>query len=147
MKSTMRTIAVAATIAAPTSAVWEIIRSGTDLNRWVPAVTACRVDGSGVGARRVCTIGGSELQESIETVDDTNQLFQYRILEQSMMPVVDVLGTIHVSSVAPAGTHVLWFVNLTLTHDAAWEAVRTAIEGIYSAGIAGLESLANQASV
>jgi len=64
-------------------AVWDVVRIGGNMDRWAPFITACRLEGEGVGARRVCVISDQELHEAIETVDDQNRLFQYRIHKQS----------------------------------------------------------------
>jgi hypothetical protein len=90
----MKTVSVSCRISAPAQAVWEIVRTGADMNRWVPAITACRLEGAGVGAKRVCTVNGQELREAIETLDETSRLFQYRIDRQVLMPIRNILGTI-----------------------------------------------------
>ena len=48
----------------------------------------------------------------------------------------------HIASNGPETTHMLWFVNLTLINQDAWEAVKSGIEGIYEQGLVGLEKLA-----
>lgn len=136
----IKTVSVSKRIKVPAQAVWEVVRTGDQLDRWVPAITSCRLEGQGVGAKRVCVINQQPLRESIETVDDASRLFQYRIVEQTMMPVRNVLGTIHVSGTGPSETEVLWFVNFELDDEAAWSAVREGFEGIYHAGIEGLEA-------
>jgi uncharacterized protein YndB with AHSA1/START domain len=136
----MKTVSVSRRIQVPAEAVWEVVRTGAHLDRWVPAISSCALEGEGVGARRVCVINEQVLRESIETVDDASRLFQYRILEQSMMPVRNVLGTIHVSASGPSETEVLWFVNFELADERAWSAVKEGIESIYSSGIGGLEA-------
>jgi hypothetical protein len=98
------------------------------------------LEGSGVGAKRVCVINGQELVESIETIDDASRLLQYRIHKQTMLPVRNVLATIHVSASGPAESEVLWFVNLELEDERAWSAVKEGIESIYRAAIDGLEA-------
>lgn len=107
-------------------------------------MTSCRLEGTGVGATRVCVVNQQELRESIETVDDDCRLFQYRILEQSLMPVRDIVGTIHISAIGSAEAEVLWFVNLELLDERAWPDVKAGIAGMYRAGIDGLEAYASQ---
>lgn len=136
----MKTISVQRRINVPAEAAWKVVRTGDRIDLWVPAIASCKLEGEGVGAKRVCVIGDQTLRESIETVDDASRLFQYRIVEQSMMPVRDVLGTIHISTVGPSETEVLWFVNLEIDDESAWPAVKGGIESIYRAGIEGLEA-------
>lgn len=113
------------------------------MDQWVPAITSCRLEGEGVGARRLCVIDDHELQESIETVDDTSRLFQYRIHSQSLLPVRDFLGTIHITAVGPTEVELLWFANFELTDEHAWKTVKAAVEQIYGSGIDGLAARAS----
>jgi hypothetical protein len=141
----MKTVSISQRIAVPVQAAWNIIRTGAEVNRWFPPVTSCRLEGAGVGAKRVCTVNGQELLESIETVDDANRLFQYRILKQSLMPIRNVIGTIHLVAASPTETEVLWFVNFDLDDEKAMPALKDGIEGMYRAGITGLEAHAKAA--
>jgi len=86
----------------------------------------------------VCVINGQELHETIETVDDATRLFQYRIHRQSLMPVRNILATIHVTPTADTESQVLWFVNLELEDESAWDNVREGIQSIYRSAIDGL---------
>jgi uncharacterized protein YndB with AHSA1/START domain len=140
----MKTVIVNQSIPVSAHAVWKILRTGDHLERWIPIVTACHLEGSGVGAKRVCVINGQELVESIETVDENSRLFQYRIHAQSLMPVRNALGTIHLTAVSPAETSVLWMMNFDMTDEAAWPAVKEPMAEIYRGGIAGLAALAGK---
>lgn len=137
---TMKTVAVCRRIAVPAPAVWDVVRTGSKMDHWVPVITSCKVEGEGVGATRLCVINEQTLRETIETVDDGSKLFQYRIVEQSLLPVRNILATIHLSATGPSETEVLWFVNLELNDDSAWLAVKEGIQGIYVAAIDGLEA-------
>jgi Polyketide cyclase / dehydrase and lipid transport len=141
----MKTISVTQRIAISADSAWNIIRTGANMNRWFPPVTACRLEGAGVGAKRFCTVHGHELEESIETVDDVSRIFQYRILKQSLMPIQNIVGTVHVTAVSPAEAEVLWFVNFDLTDESALPGLQEGIASMYRAGIAGLETYAKAA--
>jgi hypothetical protein len=134
----MRTVSVRARIPVDAAAAWAVVRTGGAMDRWVPAISACHVDGDGVGARRVCVIDAQELEETIETVDDESRLFQYRIRRQNLLPVRNVVGTIHLADTGPDACDVLWFANFELMQDEAWPAVRDGLEAIYRSGIEGL---------
>lgn len=138
----MKAVVVSQRIPISAQTAWNIVRTGDRLNRWMPVVTSCRLEGSGVGARRVCTINGQDLGESLETVDDANRLFQYRIHEQNLMPVRDALGTIHLTAIGPTETEVLWMMNFEMTDEKAWPAVQESMAGLYQAGITGLGAFA-----
>jgi hypothetical protein len=137
----MKTVCVLERVSVPADAAWEVVRTGSNMDRWVPAITQCTLDGEGVGARRTCVVHGQVLLESIETVDDATRLFQYRIHQQTMLPVRDVLGTLHLSACGDSETEVLWLVNFELDDEHAWSSVRDGIEALYRSGIDGLEAL------
>jgi uncharacterized protein YndB with AHSA1/START domain len=136
----MKTVSVSKHIVVPVQVVWEIVRTGANMDRWVPAITQCKLEGSGVGAKRVCVVDNHELHESIETVDDPSRLFQYRIHKQAMIPVHNILGTIHLTACGGEETEVLWFVNFDLDDESTWVPVRDGIEALYRSGIDGLEA-------
>jgi len=143
VNSILKTVSVTGTLNATPQSVWKIIRSGDGVDRWAPGVTACRLEGAAVaGARRVCTMGDKQLIERIETIDDASQLFQYRITEQSVMPIRGAFGTVHVASAANGKAHVLWLLNFELLDESTWPMVKEGIGEMYRGGLAGLEKLA-----
>lgn len=143
----MQIVSVKKRLNAPAATVWKIISQGGGVDRWLPIITSCRLDGSGPGARRACTtVRGQHIDETIETVDHASQVFQYRIDRQEMMPVVNLLGTLHVSEDGAGMAEVLWFLNYDLVDAMAADAVRAGLSDIYAAGLAGLERLARESA-
>ena len=142
MKTSRKTIAVVERLARPAGAVWELIRSGRDIHRMMPAVIeTCRVEGSGAGARRYCTTKQGPIAETILCVDDDARLFRYRIDEQSMMPLERYEGSLHVTDLGNAGCEVLWFASYNLLSEEADMAVRDGLLGILRGAIAGMGEL------
>lgn len=137
----MKTVSVKKTIPVAEKRVWEVVRTGADMDRWVPAITHCELDGQGAGANRLCIVDGRTLRETVETVDDQTHLFQYRIHEQSLLPVRNVVGSIHVAACGDNACTVLWFANLELDDESAWPAVREALEALYVSGIDELAAI------
>ncbi|MBA4781732.1 MAG: SRPBCC family protein [Rhizobiales bacterium] len=138
----MKTVAVTKQIPVAADTAWTIIRTGDKMDRWSPPVTACSLEGSGPGARRVCIISDKQLDEVIETVDDSARVFQYRIVRQDLMPVANVLGTIHIAPVSEQSCQVLWLTNFDMLDEAAWPQVKEGMEGLYSVSIDGLATAA-----
>jgi uncharacterized protein YndB with AHSA1/START domain len=146
-RSPMQIVSVKRRLDAPAAIVWKLVSQGGGVERWLPIIASCRLDGHGPGARRACaTVHGHHLDETIETIDHASQIFQYRIDRQDLMPVVDLVGTLHVSEHGAGLAEVLWFLNYELVDAAAAEAVRAGIADIYAAGLAGLERLAREAA-
>jgi hypothetical protein len=141
--ASMKAVVVCRTIGVPVQAAWEVVRTGDRVDRWIPVVTSCRLEGHGAGARRTCTIDGREVVESIATVDDAARVFQYRIERQSLMPIRDALGTLHLIGRGPAETEIVWITNFALEDERAWPAVKEGMEQIYRSAIDGLASFAS----
>lgn len=78
-------------------AAWRILKTGTNLQKWIPIIATCELIGNGAGAKRTCTTPDRKvLQETILLVDNSNKIFNYRIDEQDMMPLKNYVGTVSV---------------------------------------------------
>lgn len=141
MKAT-KTVAVTKVVSKPAGAVWEIIRTGRDVNRILPAVVeSCRVEGAGAGARRYCGTKQGVLEETILCVDDATRLFRYRIDKQSMMPLEGYEGSVHVSDLGSRGSEILWFATYYLLDEQADQPVRDGLAGMFQMAIDGIGGL------
>jgi uncharacterized protein YndB with AHSA1/START domain len=133
-----KTVSVSRRIRVSAQTAWEVVRTGDGLDRWLPGVTSCKLDGAGAGAKRTCIMNEHELSETIESVDDVSRLFQYRIGAQDLMPLRDIHCLLHVSDGGPGEANVLWLATFELLDEAAWSAVKQGLEALYVAGIDGL---------
>lgn len=141
-KATTKTIAVTQCLSRPADAVWQLIRSGRDVHRMMPGVIeSCRVEGSGPGARRYCTTKQGPLAETLLCVDDDARLFRYRIDEQSLMPLENYEGSIHVTDMGGGTCEILWFATYDLLEEAAEAAVRDGLLGLLRTAIGGMGTL------
>jgi len=62
--------------------VWQRIYDFGDLQSWLPGVTACQVQGEGIGAVRTVTVAdGSQVVEELVALDPAARQFSYRILQ------------------------------------------------------------------
>jgi Polyketide cyclase / dehydrase and lipid transport len=144
--ATTKTIATTQTLSSPATAVWEVIRTGRDVHRMMPGVIeTCRVEGSGPGARRYCTTQQGLLTETLLCVDDDARLFRYRIDEQSMLPLENYEGSIHVTDTGGATCEVLWFATYRLLNEAAEADVRNTLVGLLRTAIGGIGALVTTA--
>ena len=133
MKQTVSTVHV---LDASAERVWENISKGTGVDEWLPVITTCRLDGN----KRICSTEQGDMNETILKVDHENRVFQYAIDKQPLLPIEDVVGTMQVID-ADGKTKLHWSLIFTLGNDASFDAVKQAIENLYTAGANGLERL------
>ncbi|NOK57868.1 MAG: SRPBCC family protein [Chloroflexi bacterium AL-W] len=129
------------TIEAAPGRVWDIISTGDGVDLWFPAITSCRLEGNGEGAKRICGSTAGDLYETIEKIDHTNRTFQYSINEQTMLPVTDMLATMIVKGEYNQ-TRLDWIFECTLLDESQDKVVQQTIQDLYAAGASGLEKAA-----
>lgn len=135
----MSQIRIEEEIGAPAEQVWGALGSFGGLEQWAPGVTSCKLEGSGVGAKRTIAMGGMTIVERMESCDRAARRFSYSIVE-GPMPVENYLATVSVSAAGPKRARVLW----TASFDTAKLPEETArnlaqgIEGSYRGMLAGL---------
>ena len=136
-----KTINTVHTINAPAERVWAQISKASGVHEWLPVITACRLEGTGEGARRVCTTEQGGMNETILKVDHEHRVFRYAIDEQPLLPVEDVVGTMRVRE-QDGQTELQWTLDFFLPDEAQFPTVQQAVARMYAAGAQGLETLA-----
>ncbi len=136
MKQT--SVTVVQKIQAPVDAVWETISAIGGVDKWSGMIKTCRVEGSGAGAKRFCTMtDGGELNENIDLVDHEKKVFQYSIPEPPM-PIKDYVGTMKIKETGKNGeTEVTWSATFKV-EEANESEIRAMLEGAYADGITGI---------
>lgn len=129
------------TIEATPERVWDIVSTGDGVDIWFPAITSCRLEGNGEGAKRICGSAAGDLYETIEKIDHTNRTFQYSINQQAMLPVTNILATMIVKGEHDQ-TRLDWIFECTLLDETQGEVVQQTIQELYAAGASGLEKAA-----
>lgn len=137
-----KTIKTSHQINASAKIVWEHIKKGEGVDKWLPVITACRLEGQGEGAKRICTTEQGNMLETILKVNDEQKVFKYSIDEQPLLPIENIIGTMRVIP-KNERTELLWKLEFTLSDESLFPVVKEAIEGLYAAGANGLESLSN----
>lgn len=129
---------VVRSIDAPAKEVWKTLRDFNRVEKFLPAVASCAVEGSGVGARRVCTLqDGSKVFERLVTIDEQEWMLRYSVT-QSQLPFESYLGTIKVRDLGNRKCQIDW--SSTFDPIGMPEAqVIGMIESMYSESIEGLE--------
>lgn len=124
-------------INAPIDAIWSHLRTGQNVNHWLPIITSCRVEGE----RRYCTTEEGELEESILLSDDNKKVFKYSIDQQNLFPIKNIVGTMQLRSNSSDGTDLHWNLNFDIENEHLFPEIKSAIEGLYHLGAKGLESI------
>ena len=131
---------VAMSIPLPISVeqVWEMIGRFNALPDWHPAVQSSDLEEGGK-VRRLTLMGGGEIVERLEKLDDVEHAYRYAI-ESSPLPVANYVAEIHVSENENGGCTVEWSSDFVA--DGAPEADATrVIRDIYTAGFDNLRKL------
>lgn len=130
--------AITKKLATSTEKAWNAIRNIDGLERWFPIIGSCRVDGSGIGARRSMALEqGGEIVDLIEDIDSEQKRLVY-LRTVSPFPVTHYRGTVEVFDSYDGQAIVSWTIDFeSKPEDSAGvaELVRNAIAD----GIDGME--------
>ena len=127
---------------APIDSVWANISKASGVNEWLPMIETCSLEGQGEGAKRVCTTENGILKETILEIDHENKTFQYAIDEQTLFPIDDVVGTMMVKD-DNGKTRLDWTLAFSLQDENIFPMVEEGVNGMYAAGVAGLEKISS----
>ena len=95
-------IAVKHTINAPADKVWDTLKSFDYVEKYLPSVQKTEVQGSGVGATRVCTFSqpdGStgKVSEKIESLDESQKTISISIAD-GVLPATNAVVTFKINA-------------------------------------------------
>jgi hypothetical protein len=132
-------VSASGTIAAPASAVWATVADFGTVAAYLPSVVDCRLEGDGIGARRVLTTadGGRVVSELIE-LDEDRRVMGYRIVE-SALPFDDYTSHVSVRAVDIDRCQVTW--SSVLRPGAQSLDVESFLQDQLESGIEGLRRL------
>jgi uncharacterized protein YndB with AHSA1/START domain len=137
MKKSIQTIH---RIDAPIEKVWAQISKASGVNTWLPVITTCQLEGHGEGAKRICSSAEGNLFETILKVDHSNKLFCYSVDKQPFFPIENITGTMQLTENADT-VQLHWDLEFTMADETYYPMVKEAIEAMYAAGAAGLETI------
>ncbi len=94
-------------IAGGVDAVWAKIADFGGIEEWAPRLEKCELEGEGVGSVRRISMGGMQIGERLEKLDEAGRSLTYSIVE-GPMPVENYLATITVSDIGSGRSHIVW---------------------------------------
>ena len=141
-----RTTKAQLTVQIPAADAWHVISQGGDVHRWFgAAITACELNGNGVGARRSCVMAdGGKLEEKIIAVDDHLRRFVYAV-NKSPLPARNVIATIVVNELGSNAAIIQWSAEYECDEQHSGMMEQT-LSGLYEQGIRSLETYCRQAA-
>ena len=139
----MREIVKRAVIETSAEELWTIVGQFGRLPEWLPLVTQCRVDGSGVGAVRTLTMhDGAIVKERMDAYDADRRTYAYSVVDPGKLPLKSFRSTIHVEPDGEGRSIVTWAGRFEVSGAEEADAVRS-IDAFYEAGIEALRNRAN----
>ncbi len=136
-RSSITYASVTADLDHPIEAVWARIAEFGRLEDWADGVTACSVDGQGVGAIRTVVRNGNSVQERLEAIDPAGHRLRYQILPPHRLPAQGVHGNVILRSLGAGQTEMVWRSDATDFTVPPGE-IGARIEAFYAASIEGL---------
>ncbi len=142
------------TIKAEPAKVWALVKDFGNMQKWHPAVASTKLEKKGEDTFRTLSLkGGGDIYEKLRTVDDTDMKIKYEIVT-SPLPLTDYNASMQVSKGKnPGESEVKWVarfyrlykLNPPIPAGQDDESALNAINGIFDAGLAGLQKTAESA--
>lgn len=118
--------------------LWEAIGGFNALPDWHPAVQRSELEEGG-SIRRLSLLGGGEIVEKLEKMDDDGHTYSYSILK-SPLPVANYTAVLTVRDDGKGGSEVTWSSDFEPAGQPEADASRV-IEDIYKAGFENLKKM------
>jgi hypothetical protein len=126
---------------------WATISDFGGLGRYFPPVVQCRLEGSGVGARRIVTLRtptGEEVVvvERLESLDANSKRLSYSIPDATGFPFRDgYVGTMQLKDLGGKKCELEWTAFIEAPEETPEQITRDFVRGVYETGFGGLKTL------
>jgi Polyketide cyclase / dehydrase and lipid transport len=117
---------------------WSVLRRFGELEAWFPAISSCRVEGEGIGAKRFMDLDGGlgSIVDELITLDEEARRLTYRRTEVPI-PLSSYIGTVEVFTSYDRLAVVSWTVDFVSAEDVASSINELLVDAI-GAGVDGL---------
>lgn len=139
------------TIKADPAKVWALVKDFGNMQKWHPAVVSTKLEKKGADTFRTLTLkDGGNIVEKFRSADDADMKLRYEIVT-SPLPLTDYNAYMKVTKgEKPGETNVQWVgrfyrlykLNPPIPAGQDDESALNAINGIFDAGLAGLQKAA-----
>lgn len=135
----MANVSVTQDLPVPAQMVWATIGNFNAMPDWHPAVEKSEQEKEGGSTlRRLHLVGGGQIVEKLEQIDDKERLYSYSILG-GPLPVANYTATIRVKDTG-IGCSVEWSSEFDASGASETDAT-AAIRGVYEAGFENLKKM------
>jgi Polyketide cyclase / dehydrase and lipid transport len=127
--------------------LWATISDFGGLGRYFSPVVKCKLEGSGVGARRIVTLKtptGDEaiVVERLDLLDAKSKTLSYSIPDATGFPFKDgYVGTMQLKDLGNKMCELEWTALIEAPEDTPEQVTRDFVRGVYETGIMGLKRL------
>jgi carbon monoxide dehydrogenase subunit G len=140
----MTNVSVKGTINASADDVWKTVSSFRDIEKYLPVVKSSVTEGSGLGAKRTCTVAtpdGKEakIDEEVTDFDENAKSLTYKIAGFSPFPFENYKATVIVTDAGNNTCEIEW--SCTFDAKGPEAEVTKMMNDVYVAGIDGLKKL------
>jgi hypothetical protein len=118
--------------------IWKLIGQFNALPDWHPAVQSSTLEDNG-RQRRLQLMGGGEIIERLETIDEKDRLYRYSIVS-APLPVANYTATLRVRDDGSGNALVEWSSEFEPAGAAEADAIKS-VQGIYQAGFDSLKKM------
>ena len=132
-------------IDAPVEALWDLVSDFSNVVRWHPDVTECRiVSGSSTEAgavRRLRLRNGVSIRGRLIAISPQDRFYTYSVIE-SPLPIRDHRSTVRFTSLNPSQTQAHWSAQFEVLEGDPKTLADGVKAGVLDLGIAGLRRAA-----
>jgi len=120
--------------------VWKVISDFNGLTKFISAIVDSTTKGQGVGAVRTLTLeNGTQIVERLESLDEQARKLSYSIVSSPLL-LKDYLAEMNLLALGDSQCKLIWS-SAFQPNGVSESEVKNILEGIYTAGFAGLQKI------
>lgn len=135
----MAKVSLQSTFAISPDEVWKLIGKFNALPDWHPAIQSSRLEDGG-RLRRLSILGGGEVVERLETIDEKDRLYRYSIVS-GPLPVANYTATLRVRDDGKGNALVEWSSEFDPVKGAPEQEAVNVIQNVYQTGFDNLKKM------
>ena len=135
----MAKVSLQSTFAISPDEVWKLIGKFNALPDWHPAIQSSKLEDGG-RLRRLSILGGGEVVERLETIDEKDRLYRYSIVS-GPLPVANYTATLRVRDDGKGNALVEWSSEFDPVKGAPEQEAVNVIQNVYQTGLDNLKKM------